>query len=62
MYLGCEETTEHTLRIVSAQVENWCPRLPWRTKTLGEDTDRRGQVRDGSPRLTLFTNRRRWVQ
>lgn len=31
------------------QVENWCPRLPWRTKTLGEDTDRRGQVRKGSP-------------
>ena len=27
------------------QVENWCPRLPWRTKALNEETDRKGQVR-----------------
>uniref|UniRef100_A0A672FEQ5 alpha-1,6-mannosyl-glycoprotein 6-beta-N-acetylglucosaminyltransferase n=1 Tax=Salarias fasciatus TaxID=181472 RepID=A0A672FEQ5_SALFA len=25
-------------------VENWCPRLPWRTKILNEEIDRRGQV------------------
>ncbi|XP_061653448.1 alpha-1,6-mannosylglycoprotein 6-beta-N-acetylglucosaminyltransferase A isoform X2 [Phyllopteryx taeniolatus] len=26
------------------KVENWCPHLPWRTKRLNEDMDRRGQA------------------
>ncbi|KAG7470339.1 hypothetical protein JOB18_015097 [Solea senegalensis] len=30
--------------IYLSEVENWCPRLPWRTKTLGEDIDRRRQA------------------
>ncbi|KAF3857124.1 hypothetical protein F7725_008983 [Dissostichus mawsoni] len=29
--------------IYLSEVENWCPRLPWRTKTLNEEIDRRGQ-------------------
>lgn len=32
--------------VLGRQVENWCPRLPWRTKILSEETDRRGQVRN----------------
>uniref|UniRef100_A0A674PMW8 alpha-1,6-mannosyl-glycoprotein 6-beta-N-acetylglucosaminyltransferase n=1 Tax=Takifugu rubripes TaxID=31033 RepID=A0A674PMW8_TAKRU len=31
--------------IYLSEVENWCPRLPWRTKTPNEEVDRRGQVR-----------------
>ena len=38
------------------QVENWCPRLPWRTKTLNEEIDRRGQVRKHSKQLPLTVN------
>ncbi|KAG7241067.1 hypothetical protein INR49_026098 [Caranx melampygus] len=30
--------------IYLSEVENWCPRLPWRTKTLTEEIDRRGQA------------------
>ncbi|KAK1876816.1 Alpha-16-mannosylglycoprotein 6-beta-N-acetylglucosaminyltransferase A [Dissostichus eleginoides] len=30
--------------IYLSEVENWCPRLPWRTKTLNEEIDRRGQA------------------
>ncbi|KAJ3584561.1 hypothetical protein NHX12_015056, partial [Muraenolepis orangiensis] len=26
------------------KVENWCPRLPWRSKTVAEELDRRGQT------------------
>uniref|UniRef100_A0A8C5BGD5 alpha-1,6-mannosyl-glycoprotein 6-beta-N-acetylglucosaminyltransferase n=1 Tax=Gadus morhua TaxID=8049 RepID=A0A8C5BGD5_GADMO len=30
--------------IYLSEVENWCPRLPWRTKTLAQELDRRGQI------------------
>ncbi|TDG96179.1 hypothetical protein EPR50_G00236880 [Perca flavescens] len=30
--------------IYLSEVENWCPRLPWRIKNLNEDLDRRGQA------------------
>uniref|UniRef100_A0A3P8SXN1 alpha-1,6-mannosyl-glycoprotein 6-beta-N-acetylglucosaminyltransferase n=1 Tax=Amphiprion percula TaxID=161767 RepID=A0A3P8SXN1_AMPPE len=30
--------------IYLSEVENWCPRLPWRTKSLSDETDRRGQA------------------
>ncbi|XP_031708201.1 alpha-1,6-mannosylglycoprotein 6-beta-N-acetylglucosaminyltransferase A [Anarrhichthys ocellatus] len=30
--------------IYLSEVENWCPRLPWRTKNLNEELDRRGQA------------------
>ncbi|CAF96440.1 unnamed protein product, partial [Tetraodon nigroviridis] len=29
--------------IYLSEVENWCPRLPWRTKTPNEEVDKRGQ-------------------
>uniref|UniRef100_A0A3Q0SRS4 alpha-1,6-mannosyl-glycoprotein 6-beta-N-acetylglucosaminyltransferase n=1 Tax=Amphilophus citrinellus TaxID=61819 RepID=A0A3Q0SRS4_AMPCI len=30
--------------IYLSEVENWCPRLPWRAKTLNEEMDQRGQA------------------
>eukprot|EP00064_Thunnus_orientalis_P011349 superscaffoldBa00001632_g11379 len=30
--------------IYLSEVENWCPRLPWRLKTINEEIDRRGQA------------------
>ncbi|KAM7365392.1 hypothetical protein PAMP_016324 [Pampus punctatissimus] len=30
--------------IYLSEVENWCPRLPWRAKNLNEEIDRRGQA------------------
>uniref|UniRef100_A0A3Q3J8U0 alpha-1,6-mannosyl-glycoprotein 6-beta-N-acetylglucosaminyltransferase n=1 Tax=Monopterus albus TaxID=43700 RepID=A0A3Q3J8U0_MONAL len=30
--------------IYLSEVENWCPRLPWRRKALNEEMDRRGQA------------------
>lgn len=29
-------------------MENWCPRLLWRTKILADEADQRGQVRNAS--------------
>uniref|UniRef100_A0A673YK15 alpha-1,6-mannosyl-glycoprotein 6-beta-N-acetylglucosaminyltransferase n=1 Tax=Salmo trutta TaxID=8032 RepID=A0A673YK15_SALTR len=48
------------------KVENWCPRLPWRTKTLNEEADRRGQteIRTSFEELYRVMSRReefRWM-
>uniref|UniRef100_A0A8C4ZSI3 alpha-1,6-mannosyl-glycoprotein 6-beta-N-acetylglucosaminyltransferase n=1 Tax=Gadus morhua TaxID=8049 RepID=A0A8C4ZSI3_GADMO len=48
------------------KVENWCPRLPWRTKTLAQELDRRGQteVRTSFDELHRVMSRReefRWM-
>ncbi|XP_076879333.1 alpha-1,6-mannosylglycoprotein 6-beta-N-acetylglucosaminyltransferase A [Brachyhypopomus gauderio] len=30
--------------IYLSEVENWCPRLPWRTTNLNDDSDKKGQL------------------
>uniref|UniRef100_A0A673YKM0 alpha-1,6-mannosyl-glycoprotein 6-beta-N-acetylglucosaminyltransferase n=1 Tax=Salmo trutta TaxID=8032 RepID=A0A673YKM0_SALTR len=52
--------------IYLSEVENWCPRLPWRTKTLNEEADRRGQteIRTSFEELYRVMSRReefRWM-
>ncbi|XP_056445152.1 alpha-1,6-mannosylglycoprotein 6-beta-N-acetylglucosaminyltransferase A [Gadus chalcogrammus] len=52
--------------IYLSEVENWCPRLPWRTKTLAQELDRRGQteVRTSFDELHRVMSRReefRWM-
>ncbi|CAL8406486.1 unnamed protein product, partial [Arctogadus glacialis] len=52
--------------IYLSEVENWCPRLPWRTKTLAQELDRRGQteVRTSFEELHRVMSRReefRWM-
>lgn len=31
--------------VIVLQVENWCPRLPWRAKNPNEETDQKTVVR-----------------
>ncbi|XP_064827067.1 alpha-1,6-mannosylglycoprotein 6-beta-N-acetylglucosaminyltransferase A-like isoform X1 [Oncorhynchus masou masou] len=52
--------------IYLSEVENWCPRLPWRTKTLNEEADRRSQteIRTSFEELYRVMSRReefRWM-
>uniref|UniRef100_A0A4W4HT68 alpha-1,6-mannosyl-glycoprotein 6-beta-N-acetylglucosaminyltransferase n=1 Tax=Electrophorus electricus TaxID=8005 RepID=A0A4W4HT68_ELEEL len=52
--------------IYLSEVENWCPRLPWRTANLNDDSDKKGQsdIRTSFEELYHVMSRReefRWM-
>ncbi|MGH0158578.1 UNVERIFIED_CONTAM: hypothetical protein FKN15_035995 [Acipenser sinensis] len=52
--------------IYLSEVENWCPRLPWRAKNLNEDSDQmvKSEIRTGLEELYRMMSRReefRWM-
>jgi len=42
--------------VIVLQVENWCPRLPWRAKNPNEETDQKTVVREMLKHEELFSN------